>query len=361
LASGSTISFIPGPVNPSPEVMRALSEPMPYHRGEEFSRMYEEIIEGMKPLFGAEGDVVVISGSSTAGLESALAGFARDRKVVALVDGKFGERLAEISSLYAEEVRKVRSEWGKTPPQEELEASLDGADLLVVVHNETSTGIEHDMDLISDLASDRGVDLVVDVVSSIGGIEVRGDRWRAKALVGGVQKCIGAPPGLAPVMVRDWEGYGGAPYYLDLRRYRSSAVGDLKQTPFTPALPLFAALRVALREIHSEGLEARFLRHHKTAELLREGLEDLRVELFARSGELGKLSDTVTSFMVPNPEVVRRELAKRGILVAGGQGPLKGKMLRVATMAGITEEDVQLLLSELRKVLRSEISPEVLP
>jgi len=351
LANGSKVSFIPGPVNPSPEVMRALSEPMPYHRGEEFSRMYEEIIEWTKPLFGAEGDVIVISGSSTAGLESALAGFSRGRNVVAIVDGKFGERLAEISSLYAREVRVIRSEWGKTPPQEELEASLRGADLLAVVHNETSTGIEHDMDLIADLASDRGVDLVVDVVSSIGGIEVKGDRWRAKALVGGVQKCIGAPPGLAPVMVRDWEGYRGAPYYLDLTRYRSSAMGKLRQTPFTPALPLFAALRVALREIHSERLEARFLRHHRAAELLREGLGELGVELFAHPGELGKMSDTVTSFVVPDPEVVRRELAKRGILVAGGQGPLRGKILRAATMASITEEDVQLLLSQLGEIL----------
>ncbi len=358
MTSGFKISFIPGPVNPSPRVMRALSEPMPYHRGEEFSRMYEEIVERVKPLFGAEGDVVVISGSSTAGLESALAGFARGRNVVAIVDGKFGERLAEISSLYAKEVTMVRSEWGKTPPQEELEASLGGADLLAVVHNETSTGIEHDMDLIADLASDRGVDLVVDVVSSIGGIEVKGDRWRAKALVGGVQKCLGAPPGLAPVMVRDWEGYGRAPYYLDLTMYQSSAMGNLRQTPFTPALPLFAALRAALREIHSEGLEARFLRHRRMAELLREGLEELGVELFALPGELGRLSDTVTSFMVPNPEVVRRELAKGGILIAGGQGSLRGKILRAATMASVTEGDIQLLLSQLGEIL-SKITSKV--
>ncbi|MDK2372803.1 MAG: aminotransferase class V-fold PLP-dependent enzyme [Candidatus Korarchaeota archaeon] len=331
--------------------MKALSEPMPYHRGEGFSRMYGEIIEGMKPLFGADGDVVVISGSSTAGLESALAGFARGKEVVAVVDGKFGERLAEIASLYAKEVRRVLSEWGGTPPQEKLEASLNGADLLVVVHNETSTGVEHDMDLIADLASDREVDLVVDVVSSIGGIEVRGDKWEAKALIGGVQKCIGAPPGLAPVMIREWDGYGEAPYYLDLKRYRSLIMGNLKQTPFTPALPLFSALRAAIREIHSEGLEARFLRHRRMAKLLREGLEDLRVELFANPGELGKLSDTVTSFRVPEPEVVREKLAERGIMVAGGQGPLKGKILRVATMARIKEEDVHSLLAELREIL----------
>ncbi len=356
MPSGSTISFIPGPVNPSPEVMKALSEPMPYHRGEDFSRMYSEIIEGMRPLFGAEGDIVIISGSSTAGLEAALSGFVKSRKVVVLVDGKFGERLVEISSLYAMEVREVRSEWGRTPPPEELEASLSGADLLAIVHNETSTGIEHDMDLIADLAADRGVDLVVDVVSSIGGIEVRGDRWEAVALVGGVQKCIGAPPGLAPVMVRKWEGYEGAPYYLDLGRYRKLAMGDLKQTPFTPALPLFAALRTALREIHSEGLGSRFVRHRKTAEFLREGLRDLGVELFAQPSELGKFSDTVTSFRVPDPEMVRKELARRGILVAGGQGPMKGRILRVATMANITEREVEILLSRLKEILRSRVT-----
>ncbi len=351
MAGGSKISFIPGPVNPSPEVMRALSEPMPYHRGEEFSRMYGEIMEGMRPLFGAMGDVVIVSGSSTAGLEAVLSGFVRSRRVAAIVDGKFGERLAEISSIYAREVRRVSSAWGETPAQEELESSLDDSEVLVVVHNETSTGIEHDMDLIADLASDRGVDLLVDVVSSIGCIDVRGERWDAVALAGGVQKCIGAPPGLAPVMVREWEGYDGATYYLDLARYRDSARGDLKQTPFTPALPLFAALRTAIREIHEEGLEARFARHRRVAQFLREGLEDLGVELFARPGELGRLSDTVTSFRVPDAEAVRKELARMGILVAGGQGPLRGRILRAATMANTTEEEVEILLSALREIL----------
>ncbi len=351
MAGGSKISFIPGPVDPSPEVMRAMSEPMPYHRGEEFSRMYSEIIDGMRPLFGAAGDIVIISGSSTAGLEAILSGFVRGRRVAAVVDGKFGERMAEISSIYAKEVRRVRSDWGRTPTQEELESSLDDSEVLVVVHNETSTGVEHDMDLIADLASDRGVRLLVDVVSSVGCIDVRGERWGAVALAGGVQKCIGAPPGLAPVMVREWEGYNGLTYYLDLARYRDSAGGDLKQTPFTPALPLFAALRIAIREVHAEGLGMRFARHRRIARFLREGLEELGVELFARPRELGRLSDTVTSFMVPNAEVIRRELARRGILVAGGQGPLRGRILRAATMANTTEVEVEVLLSALGDIL----------
>ena len=353
MEGGSILNFIPGPVTPSPRVMRALSQPMPYHRGEEFSSLYREIGELMRPLFGSEEDLVIVSGSSTAGIEAGISGFVRGRRALTLVDGKFGERLHLISSMYAREARRVESEWGTTPSQEELESSLSGVDVLLVVHNETSTGVEHDLDLIADLAKDRGVDLLVDVVSSVGGVEVRGDEWGAKALFGGVQKCVGAPPGLAPVMVREWDGYRGGPFYLDLLSYREALRRPLRQTPFTPALPLFSALRAALREVHDEGLENRFHRHERLAEILRRGLEEMGIELFARPRDLGRLSSTVTSFLVPGAEEVRQELARIGVMVAGGQGPLKGRILRAATMANIAERDVKILLSNLREILRS--------
>lgn len=353
MESGSELNFIPGPVTPSKRVMDALALPMPYHRGKEFSQLYEEIMEMLKPLFGAEGDVIVISGSSTAGLEAAVSGFIRGKSVAVLVDGKFGERLRDIASLYAREVRSVESEWGTTPQQSDLERALNDVDALLVVHNETSTGIEHDLNTISDLASDRGVELMVDVVSSIGGIEVMGDEWNAKALMGGVQKCIGAPPGLAPVMVREWDGYSQAPYYLNLLSYRKHAEKPLRQTPFTPALPLFSALREALREVHEEGLGNRFGRHRRLAERLRRGLEEMGIRLFAEPGEIGRLSSTVTSFQLKDAEYVKGELRRRGILVAGGQGPLKGRILRVATMGSMTESEIDVLLSELADILGS--------
>ncbi|HDI74192.1 MAG TPA: alanine--glyoxylate aminotransferase family protein [Candidatus Korarchaeota archaeon] len=353
MPSGSPyINFIPGPVTPPERVMKALSEPMPYHRGEEFSELYERIMELLKPLFGGDGDVLVLTGSSTAGMEAMVSGFVRRRRVAVIVDGKFGERLRDIASLYGEVV-SVEARWGTTPSIEELESSLSRVETLLVVHNETSTGVEHDMNAISDIAMDRGVELLVDVVSSIGGVEVKAERWGAKALAAGVQKCIGAPPGIAPVMIMRWEGYRSAPYYLDLTRYREAAGKMNRETPFTPALPLFRALKEALLEVHEEGLALRYERHRRISEKLRRGLEDMGVKLFADPGELGSYSCTVTSFIIDDPESVRRELLKRGIRVAGGQGPLRGKILRAATMANVRERDVEALLFELENVLHS--------
>ncbi len=345
----AVISFIPGPVTPSPKVMKALSYPMPYHRGKEFSNIYREIKSMLSPLFGGKGDVYVISGSSTAGIEAMISGFSLSKRAVVVADGKFGERLGDIASIYGK-ATYVRVEWGRTPTIEQIDSSLSGADYLLVVHNETSTGIEHEMDVISDLASDRGVKLLVDVVSSIGGMKVEAERWNARALAGGVQKCIGAPPGLAPVMVMDWDGYSRANYYLDLTRY--GELGLMDQTPFTPALPLFNALREALLEVHEEGLSRRIERHEAISKMLREELANMGLELFPKIGEIGKYSSTVTAITVRKADKVREALKKEGILVASGQGPLKGRILRFATMGNIAERDIHALVSSLRKAVK---------
>ncbi len=343
------LNFIPGPTTPSYRVMKALSSPMPYHRGKEFSEIYKDIRDLLLPLFGGEGDVLVISGSSTAGVEAVISGFSSGRRVAVISDGKFGERLGDIASIYGD-VSRVRTDWGQTPTVEQVDSSLSDSDYLLVVHNETSTGIEHRMDVISDLAQDRGVHLLVDVVSSIGGMKVEAERWNAKALAGGVQKCIGAPPGLAPVMIRDWDGYLSTNYYLNLIRYREAASSD--QTPFTPALPLFNALREALIEVHEEGLRRRIERHEAISRMMREELLDMGFELFPKPGEIGRYSNTVTAITIEKAERIREALSTKGILVAGGQGPLRGKILRFATMANITEEDVRVLISSLREVVR---------
>ncbi len=343
------ISFIPGPVIPSHRVMKALSYPMPYHRGKEFSGIYKEIKSLLSPLFGGNGEVFVISGSSTAGIEAMISGFSLGRRVAVISDGKFGERLGDIASIYGK-VTYIRAEWGQTPTIAQVDSSLNEVEYLLVVHNETSTGIEHRMDAISDLASDKGVDLLVDVVSSIGGMSIEAERWNAKALAGGVQKCIGAPPGLAPVMVRDWNGYSRASYYLDLMRYRE--MSSMDQTPFTPALPLFNALREALIEIREEGLRKRVERHEAISKMLREELINLGFELFPQTGELGRYSSTITAIIVRKAEKIREALKRRGILVAGGQGPLKGRILRLATMNNITENDIHSLVSSLREIVK---------
>ncbi len=350
MQDGSTvINFIPGPVTPSRRVMKALSYPMPYHRGKEFSDIYKEIRSLLSPLFGGDGEISVISGSSTAGIEAMISGFSLGKRAAVIADGKFGERLGDIASIYSK-VNYIRAEWGQTPTIDQLDSSLNEAEYLLVVHNETSTGIEHKMDVISDLASDKGVSLLVDVVSSIGGMNVEAETWNAKALAGGVQKCIGAPPGLAPVMVRDWGGYSRASYYLDLMIYRK--MSSIDQTPFTPALPLFNALREALIEVHEEGLRRRIKRHKAISKILRKELINLGFKLFPEMGEIGRYSSTVTAIVVGKAEKVRELLKKRGILVAGGQGPLKGKILRLATMSNITERDVYALVSSLKKVTR---------
>ena len=264
--------MLPGPV-PVPERVRlAMARQAINHRSAEFGAVYADCVRCLAPAFGTENRIVIISGSGTAGMEAAVANFGRGRKIACLVNGKFGERLFDISKRYGEPIA-LASAWGTPLPLEALAESLEeGAEVVTLVHNETSAGILNPAREVGRLCRRHDALLIMDGITSIGGDVVEADRWGVDVAIVGSQKCLAAPAGLAAVSVseRAMERIADdRPYYLDLAAYLKNANKDPMETPYTPAVPLFLALREACLLIEEEGIEHRIMRHQRLAQAVR--------------------------------------------------------------------------------------------
>ncbi|OYT33242.1 aminotransferase [Archaeoglobales archaeon ex4484_92] len=348
--------MIPGPVNLHERVIRAMCRQMIGHRTEDFSQILYFCYKNLKKVFGTKGDVFIISGSGTAGLEAAIASFSNVNKMLTIENGKFGERLGEIASKYCN-VHRIRYDWGKSIELDDVENALsDGCDAVVFVHNETSTGILNPAKQIAKIAEKYNALVIMDAITSAGGDYVKMDEWGIHVTIAGSQKCIGAPPGLAFVAVSDeaWSFYNSkCPYYLDLASYRKK-LEDF-QTPYTPAVPLFFALEEALRIIEEEGLENRIQRHRILNSSIRKWALEAGLELFPQLNRYSSYSNTITAIKIPK-KISDRELRgslkdEYGILVSGGQGKLKGKIFRIGAMGNIGKSEVLLTLAAIEEIL----------
>ncbi len=348
--------MIPGPVKLHERIIRAMARQMISHRSSDFEEIFEYCLRALKPLFGTDGDVVIISGSGTAGMESAVASFSNIKKITCLDNGKFGERFAKIAERYVK-VDHIKFEWGKSIDLNKVEESLsEGSDAIAFVHNETSTGILNPAEEIAKIAKRYDALVIMDGITSVGGDVVEMDRWGIDVAIVGSQKCIGAPPGLSAVAIgeRAWEFYNEkVPYYLDLKAYVKKA--EENQTPYTPAIPLFLALAEALKIIEEEGLERRIKRHRKLAEATRRWAKNADLELFPEPDEKSSYSNTVTAIKMPE-KITDKELRgslKReyGITISGGQEHLKGKIFRIGHMGNVGKRDLVTTLSAIEEIL----------
>ena len=348
--------MIPGPVQVHERIIRAMCRQMIGHRSEEFGEIMRFCTETMKEIFGTKGEVFMISGSGTAGVEAAIASFSKGARFVTLENGKFGERLGEIAERYAE-VERLSFEWGKPFDLEKLKEALEkGANVVAFVHNETSTGMLNPAEEVAKIAKKFGALTIMDAITSAGGDYVKMDEWGIDVAIVGSQKCLGAPPGIAIVAVneRAWDFYNPkCPYYLDLKAYRKKSA-EL-QTPYTPAIPLFFALEEALKIVKEEGLEKRITRHRKLSRAVREWALSAGLKLFPEPDGKADYSNTVTAIRVPSgitEKELRDSLRKEyGILVSGGQDRVKGKIFRIGTMGNVGKFEVIATLSALEDIL----------
>jgi aspartate aminotransferase-like enzyme len=274
-------------------------------------------------------------------MEAAIGNFGRDRKIAALENGKFGERMGKIGQRYGE-VTVVRSDWGTPLDLDGLERALEsGAELVTMVHNETSAGIKNPAEVVGKMARKHGALFVMDGITSIGGDLVDVDGWGVDVAFVGSQKCLAAPAGLSAISVskRAWERLcEKRPYYLDLAAYRKSAASTPMETPYTPAVPLFLALREALGIIEREGIPKRIERHRRMAEAVRAAVSAWGLPMFPKPDALHAYSNTVTAVAVPdgvNEKVLRATVKGFGIEIAGGQDHLKGKIFRIGHMGAV--------------------------
>jgi aspartate aminotransferase-like enzyme len=357
---------VPGPT-PLPErVVRSMSRPMIDHRGPEFAEVLSEITSGAKRVFKTGNDLVLLTASGTGGLESAVANLVSPGdEVVCALCGNFGERFAALASAYGADVTRLEAEWGQPVDPDDLAHVLAGhpkANVVLLTHNETSTGLTNPLQQLARVARDAGRIVVVDGVSSISSIDIETDAWGIDVAVSGSQKGWMAPPGIALVTISDraWAQQAKARsprFYFDWKEAKTWA--DKGMTPFTPAVSVAFALQEGLRMIEEEGLGSVYSRHARLARATQSGLQALGFQLFARDGYR---SNTVTSAVPPaglDVAALRKTLHdKYGVVIAGGQGKMSGKMVRVGHLGAVAEGDVVQVIWAIEQVLEElDIAP----
>jgi aspartate aminotransferase-like enzyme len=351
----TTTFLIAGPVRIHPRVLRAMSMPSLNHRGDYFHGIVAEIRELLPVLFGAKGHQLVLSGSGTAGLEAVYASLVpRDRRALVLSNGNFGERSHEIVRRYAPNVTAVTAPWGQPLSLDAVRAELEKGDVgaVCVVHNETSVGLANDLAALAPAVRRSGALFLVDGISAVAGIPIDIDGWGLDAVVAGSQKGLAAPAGLAIVHLseRAFAALHPGTFYLDLAAHAKSL--EKNDTPWTPAVPLFLALREALVLLREEGLPRRLARTHRLAEAARAAVDALGLELFP---ERRHASDTVTAVKHPagmgDPELRKVLEREYNVLVQGGQGGLTGKIFRIGHMGIADWPDLLVTFAALERIL----------
>jgi alanine-glyoxylate transaminase/serine-glyoxylate transaminase/serine-pyruvate transaminase len=307
----------------------------------------------LKQVFNTSGDMFLIPGTGSCGNDALLgSAFSSGEKVIVGINGFFGERLRAIARGNGLQVVTVDEEWGKPFDPAAFEAALarhpDAAGVCVV-HLETSTTIINPVDQIGPLVRGHGKAFMVDAVSSVGGMPLLMDEWQIDLCATATQKCLGAPPGLAPTAVgpRGWEfidrdpdkGHG---WYTDLRVWRTYAIdwADWHPFPITMATSNVLALRASLNALIAEGIEKRMARYRALAMQLREGLRLIGMQPFTPD-EL--MAPVITAAYgpegVPTSRIVAFLAQEHGIKIAGGLGALKDKVFRIGHMAPTTTEN----------------------
>jgi len=356
-----TLLMMPGPVPVVPRILRAMSKPMINHRSAEFGILYDECREILADVFRTKNETFILSGSGSCAMEAGVGNIvSRDDTVVTIENGKFGERFTQIVPRYCN-LRTVKSEWGTPIDLEGIaEALEEGAAAVTLINNETSAGILNPAAEVGKLAHKHDALFIMDGVTSIGGDNVDVDKWGADIAIVGSQKCIAAPPGLSMVAVSDraWERINECktrPYYSDLASYRKSANKTPTQTPYTPAVPLFYAMHEALRIVKEEGMEARIRRHHAGSASIRGAAQALGIEMFPQLDKHSSYSNTVTAMKAPagiDGNDIKNGMKKRGIIIAGGQDRLSGKIFRIGSMGNFTARDMLTTIGTLELVLK---------
>jgi alanine-glyoxylate transaminase/serine-glyoxylate transaminase/serine-pyruvate transaminase len=341
----------PGPSNVAPSVYEAMARPLLGHLDPEFVRMMDEIKVMLRAVFQTRNVMTFpVSGTGSAGMEFCFVNLIEPGdEVVIGINGVFGMRMADVAARCGARVVKAEAEWGRIIEPEQISAALNQTKrpkLVAIVHAETSTGVLTPVEEISRLARDAGALVVLDTVTSLGGCPVALDAWAIDAAYSGTQKCLSCPPGLAPVSFNDRA--------LEVARNRRSKVqswyldvnllsaywGEERVYHHTAPISMNYALHEALRLVLEEGLEARWERHRRHHQQLRDGLQRMGLGLAAQEGHRLWQLNAVSVPSGTDEAAVRRELLHRdGIEIGAGLGPLKGRIWRIGLMGETCREE----------------------
>ncbi|WP_335869802.1 pyridoxal-phosphate-dependent aminotransferase family protein [Bacillus sp. 2205SS5-2] len=347
--------FTPGPTPVPERVKQAMNQPMIGHRTQEFPLLLDDVSHKLMPIFGSANPIMVLSGSGTAALETAVANVVEEGDpVVVIVAGAFGDRFAKICEAYGADIYVLEIAWGTACTSEQLHSFLKKINIrpkaVIVTYCETSTGVLHPVHELGIVVKQETDALfIVDGVSCIGAVPVDMKSWNIDILVSGSQKALMLPPGLAFIASNDkakevFKKCRSKRFYLDLNRY-SSSFDNESSTPFTPAISLIYGLQEVCHIIEEEGVEQVISRHQLLKTMIRTGLEALEIHLLTSNSDA---SPTVTAIKTSDytSKKIKNWLQENyGISIAGGQGKFKGDIIRIGHMGYCTPFDVLRLLN----------------
>jgi alanine-glyoxylate transaminase/serine-glyoxylate transaminase/serine-pyruvate transaminase len=358
--------FGPGPTMVDPRVYQALSKPIVGHLDPYFIQVMQDVQELLKPTYGAiAGSTLVISGTGSAGMEAAVANFVEPgAKLAVFANGYFSDRLTEMAKRQGANVVRFEKAWGETFSDADAAEFIHREKPKVVgyVHAETSTGALQPGNAICAAAHEAGALVIGDCVTSLGGVPVEFDKTGIDIAYSCSQKGLSCPPGLSPLAISpramDWLRARTTPvrsWYLDLKLIHDYSTVSHRYHHTAP-ISMFFALREALLVIAEEGIENRWERHRRCHKLFVREIEAMGLGMHVPAAHR---IPTLNTVLVPNgvdePKVRSRLLEGPGIEIAGGFGPLAGKIFRVGLMGPLaTEENVQFFLAEFKKALNAE-------
>ncbi|MGQ0481363.1 MAG: pyridoxal-phosphate-dependent aminotransferase family protein [Pseudonocardia sp.] len=339
----------PGPSNPYPEAMEALGRPVLGHLDPDYLALMAEISGQLRTVFGTANELTLpVSGTGSAGMEACLASLLQPgEKAIVGVNGYFGERLCEVATRGGAEVVRVEAAWGRAlDPEALLDArrSHPDARLLAVVAAETSTGVRNDVSALA--LADTDTLLLVDAVTALGGSELRVDEWGIDACYSASQKCLGAPPGLAPVTlssraveVMRSRTVPVRSFYLDLGLLHDYYLAPTPKYHHTASSTLAFSLNAGLARLLAEGREAVWVRHTEVGTTLQEGLIKRGFGLIAEAGNrLAQLTSATLPAGLEEGPLRTALLARYGIEVGGGLGEFAGRAWRIGMMGHAARE-----------------------
>lgn len=348
--------FTPGPTAVPAEILETQARPLIHHRTEEFRQAVIDSTKGLQYILRASGPVPILTASGSGAMEAAVLNLTKPGDTVVVTEvGKFSERWREIAEAFGMKVASVKCEPGEivTPAQvDEAFAKHPGATALFCTHSETSTGVLLDVKEMAKVAHAHKAVAVVDAITSAGCLDVRTDEWGLDAVVGGSQKGVMIPPGLGYVALSEraltrMREKRHAVYYFDLLKAAKQAeTGD---TPYTPAITLVLALQRALAMMRAEGIERIVARHDLNARGVRAAVGAMGMKLVAKVP-----SNATTAVWTPGDSSgkITKHMEKRyGCKIAGGQGSLKGKIVRIGHLGFYFEDDMYTVVSAFEATL----------
>ncbi|MDP8292311.1 MAG: alanine--glyoxylate aminotransferase family protein [Candidatus Orphnella occulta] len=349
----------PGPTPVPSEALLAMAKPIIHHRTPQFKEVIKGAVEGLRYVFQTKNDIFIFASSGTGAMESSVTNLlSAGDKAIVIRGGKFGERFTEICEAYGVIPINIDVEWGEAVDPLQVQRILNENKDVKAVYTtlcETSTAVLSDIKAIGNIVSKTDAILVVDVISSLGSVEFKADEWKVDVAVGGSQKGLMIPPGLAFIAVsakamKMVESSTLPKYYFCYKAAKKSA--DKDDTPWTPAVTLIIGLVEALKMMKEETLEGAILRQRKMAEATRAASKALGLELLAPTAP----SDSVTAIKLPENidgvKLVKTMRDTYGVGIAGGQAQLKGRIVRIASMGFMTQWDTIVAISCFEIVLK---------